>query len=184
MTALLEDIEGEDEERVSSDEEKNIVYESVYEFIFQGAAFEQFTLAMKLHVAKSSVPEEPSMRLDSLRQCFEVLVSRIWESPAHPTLSRLSWSCQCGHTGHDDYLEKQDGALEELETLLKNYKEKTLEMTRSIAPADSSSTGNASNFVSKMKNVLLSSFSASLSTSNNALRCLDDKTGRNTTLNR
>ncbi|KAI8714039.1 hypothetical protein NCS52_01123200 [Fusarium sp. LHS14.1] len=151
---LLEDEEIVDEERERSDEEKNIVYERVHEFIFQGAAFEQFTLAMKLHVAKSSVPEEPSLRLYSLRQCFEVLVSRIWGSSAHPTLSRLSWSCQCGQTGHDDYLEKQEGALEELETLLRNYKEKTLEMTRSIAPTDSSSTGNANHFVSKMKNVL------------------------------
>ncbi|EEU38137.1 uncharacterized protein NECHADRAFT_48363 [Fusarium vanettenii 77-13-4] len=153
---LPEDEEIVDEERERSDEERNIVYERVHEFIFQGAAFEQFTLAMKLHVAKSSVSEEPSLRLYSLRQCFEVLVSRIWGSPAHPTLSRLSWSCeqQCGQTGHDDYLEKQEGALEELETLLRNYKEKTLEMARSIAPADSSSTGNASHFISKVKNVL------------------------------
>lgn len=90
---LPEDVEIVDEERERSDEEKNIVYERVHEFIFQGAAFEQFTLAMKMHVAKSSVPEEPSIRLYSLRQCFEVLVSRIWGSPAHPTLSRLSWSC-------------------------------------------------------------------------------------------
>ncbi|KAH7240532.1 hypothetical protein MRS44_012931 [Fusarium solani] len=151
---LPEDEEIVDEERERSDEERNIVYERVHEFIFQGAAFEQFTLAMKLHVAKSSVPEKSALRLYSLRQCFEVLVSRIWGSPARPTLSRLSWSCRCGQTGHDAYLEKREGALEELETLLQNYKEKTLEMARSIAPADSSSTGNASHFVSKMKSVL------------------------------
>lgn len=96
-----EEEEEEEEELVEEDgkktDETSIIYEGVRGFILNGEPFQGFILALKLFVARTSIPETPIPAVQvgpaSLRQKFDALASTLWPSPIPSTKRRLPWSC-------------------------------------------------------------------------------------------
>ncbi|RGP78939.1 transcription factor c2h2 [Fusarium longipes] len=123
---LVEDDEDdEDDETEDPDkEERNIVYEQVQHFIFEGAPFQSFVSALKLFVSNDTEPN------------YDLV-----------TIMRQS---RCGQHGHDDYHERRPGAIEELQILLKDYKKMNLELVENTG-STTPRTGTA-NLFSIIKN--------------------------------
>lgn len=83
-------IEGEEIEDLDTDE-KNIVYENVQQFIFEGAPFQSFILALRLFASRNT---ESTQELGhETRQYFNFLIQKQWKGPAAHQRTRLSWSC-------------------------------------------------------------------------------------------
>lgn len=83
-------IEGEGIEDIDTDE-KNIVYENVQQFIFEGAPFQSFILALRLF-ASSNTESTQELGHDT-RQYLNCLIQKQWKGPAAHHRTRLSWSC-------------------------------------------------------------------------------------------
>jgi len=88
MDTLVE--EAEETEELDTDE-REIIYEHVQQFIFEGAPFESFVSALKLFVSRDSATI-PAIST-RMRHCFNYLALRYCKisKPDHQT--RLSWSC-------------------------------------------------------------------------------------------
>ncbi|CEI66252.1 unnamed protein product [Fusarium venenatum] len=105
---------------------KNVIYENVQQFIFEGASFQSFVSSLRLF---ASTDTESSSELGyNARQYFNYI--------------------RCGQMGYDDYHERRSGAIEELQALLKDYEEMNLELVDSTGPTSvRPSTGNLSSIM-------------------------------------
>jgi hypothetical protein len=71
--------------------EKNIIYENVQQFIFEGASFQNFILSLRLYASRNT---DPTQELGhDTRQYFNCLIQKQWKVPAAHHRTRLSWSC-------------------------------------------------------------------------------------------
>lgn len=96
IKALLEEIvEVEETEDIETEDietdEKDIVYENVQQFIFEGAPFQSFILALRLY-ASSNTESTQGLSHDT-RQHFNCLIRKQRKGPAAHNRIRLSWSC-------------------------------------------------------------------------------------------
>ncbi|KAF4946974.1 hypothetical protein FSARC_14068, partial [Fusarium sarcochroum] len=149
---LINEIEEKEEAETY---EADYIYEHAYQFIFEGAPFQSFILSLKLFVPSHIAVERSlfgkSHMLTSLWRCVQAHFSTYWILVVTPNQARLSWSCRCGHKGYDDYLEKREGALEELQALLEDYKDMNLELVRNLASEDWAVTKKKTSLVSRLK---------------------------------
>ncbi|GKU07507.1 unnamed protein product [Fusarium langsethiae] len=138
--------ENEEIEDLESDE-KNIIYENVQQFIFEGAPFTSLVSSLRIFASTNT---ESSFELSyNTRQYFNYLISKHCKRPATHHRTRVSWSCRCGHKGYDDYLERRAGAAEELRILLKDYEEMNIELVDSTG--STSAKTSMANFISIIK---------------------------------
>ncbi|KAI6765565.1 hypothetical protein HG530_006635 [Fusarium avenaceum] len=86
--ALLDKtVEGEQTEDLDT-EEKNIVYENIQQFIFEGAPFQSFILALRLFASSNTESTKESSH--NARQYFNYLFQKRWKGPAAYHRTRLS----------------------------------------------------------------------------------------------
>ncbi|QPC67963.1 hypothetical protein HYE67_010194 [Fusarium culmorum] len=74
-------------------DEKNIIYDNIQQFIFEGAPFESLLSALRLFASTST--ESSSELSYSIRQSFNYLVSKHWKRHKVPHRTHVSWSCAC-----------------------------------------------------------------------------------------
>ncbi|KAF5228221.1 hypothetical protein FAUST_11246 [Fusarium austroamericanum] len=84
-------IQETDEKDDFDTDDKEIIYEHVQQFIFEGAPFESFVLSLKLFVARD--PGRTSATTGCIRQSFNRLALWYWRTPKLEHQTRLSWSC-------------------------------------------------------------------------------------------
>ncbi|CAG1989401.1 unnamed protein product [Fusarium graminearum] len=123
-------------------DEKNIIYDNIQQFIFEGAPFESLLSALRLFASTNT--ESSSELSYSIRKSFNYLVSKHWKHHK-----------RCGHKGYDDYLENRTGAIEELQTLLNDYEEMNLELVDNTGPTSVKTT------MANLSSIIKSSFPVS-----------------------
>lgn len=74
-------------------DEKNIIYDNIQQFIFEGAPFESLLSALRLFASTNT--ESSSELSYSIRKSFNYLVSKHWKHHKVPHRTRVSWSCAC-----------------------------------------------------------------------------------------
>ncbi|CAG7559046.1 unnamed protein product [Fusarium equiseti] len=144
--------EVEEIEHLDTDE-KNIIYEHVQQFIFEGAPFQNFVSTLKLFVSSDSGTTVEITT--SIRQSFNYLAWKYWRSPKLDHQTRIFWSCCCGQQGHDDYFERRPGGIDELQALLKDYESMTLGLV------DNTGSATVKSGMANVLSIIKSNFSRS-----------------------